>query len=110
MKKFISISKTLLAFSLDREVTGAAATLDENAPGGAGQAQEPKKEIKTTEYVLSEGTVVDLPEEHEYVKDLITKKRIKEYVEPAPEKQPEENKTNTGDENQTNTGGDEHEN
>lgn len=83
MKKFISISKVLLAFSLTYKVTGAAATLDENGPGSPGESKEPETKDQTKEYVISTGQIVELPEDNEYVKGLVAKKLIKEYEEPA---------------------------
>lgn len=97
MKTFISISKTLLAFSLTFPVTGAAATLDENGPGNPGESKEPVTKNQTKEYVISTGQKVELPEDHDYVKGLVTKKLIKEYVEPAiPVDEKTEGNENTG--------------
>lgn len=85
MKKFISKSSTLLAFSLTFAVTGSAATMDENANGHAGESQKPETKMVTKEYVISQGNIIELPEDHEHVIGLITKKLIEEVKEdPAP--------------------------
>lgn len=89
MKKFISKSSNILAFSLTFDVTGSAAALDENAAGNAGEAKAAETKPVTKEYAISRGNVVELPEDNEYVKGLITKKLIEEVIEePAPAEQP----------------------
>lgn len=85
MKKFIVLSNNVLAFSLTFPVTGSAATLDENGPGQPGAAKAAETKQVTKEYALSRGNIVDLPEDHEHVKGMITKKLIEAYIEVEPE-------------------------
>jgi hypothetical protein len=77
MKKFISISPNFLSFSITEKVTGTVKV--------EGEADRTETKDVTKDIVMSQGTVLDLPEENPYVKDLIIKKLIEEYKEPAPE-------------------------
>jgi len=75
MKKYISNSLNLLAISFQiKDLQNVAAE---------GEEEDIQEVTITKEVVMSKGTVAELPEDNERVKDLLIKGHIKVYTAPS---------------------------